>query len=290
MNFSDAFKYPFRNFAKVLSIVLAMTIAFAVFIAMTLNSYDWTSLLAELIGHDLPDSYARTFQPFGGTTIAGIVGLLLVAVVSGFWTSGYSVEVVRAVMREQEWMPAVDFGRNVKDGAYLFASSLAYWALFVALIVVLAVVGGLLGEVVEFARTIVAIGAIVCVFGAAFVMGWGYFVGMARFAAEGDHKASWRIWENMRFAWSNWQKGARLALYMIAFSIIYGIARQIVDGVFGGLMGANLFAGFTLSIIIYYIFNLMQHFSTQVLIAQYAVEIGIRSDRYDSDKDKVDAF
>jgi len=290
MNFSSAFKYPFRNFAKVMSIVLAMTIAFAVFIAMTLNSYDWTSLLAELIGHDLPDSYARTFQPFGGTTIAGIVGLLLVAVVSGFWTSGYSVEVVRAVMREQEWMPAVDFGRNVKDGAYLFASGLAYWALFVALLVALEVVGGLLGEVVEFARTIVAIGAIVCVTGAAFVMGWGYFVGMARFAAEGDYKASWRIWENMRFAWSNWQKGARLALYMIAFSIIYGIARQIVDGVFGGLMGANLFAGFTLSIIIYYIFNLMQHFSTQVLIAQYAVEIGIRSDRYDSDKDKVDAF
>lgn len=290
MNFSSAFKYPFRNFAKVMSIVLAMTIAFAVFTAMTLNSYDWTSLLAELIGHDLPDSYARTFQPLGGTTVTGIVGLLLVAVVSGFWTSGYSVEVVRAVMREQEWMPAVDFGRNVKDGAYLFASSLAYWALFVALIVVLAVVGGLLGEMVEFARAIVAFGSIACVFGAAFVMGWGYFVGMARFAAEGDHKASWRIWENMRFAWSNWQKGARLALYMIAFSIIYGIVRQIVDGVFGGLIGADLFAGFTLSIIIYYIFNLMQHFSTQVLIAQYAVEIGIRSDRYDPEKDKVDAF
>ncbi|MDE2777839.1 MAG: DUF4013 domain-containing protein [Chloroflexota bacterium] len=287
MNFSSAFKYPFRNFAKVMSIVLAMTIAFSVFFAMILNSYDWATLLAELFGHDLPGSSAGTLQPLGGTTIAGIVGLLLVAVVSGFWTSGYSVEVVRAVLREQEWMPAVDFGRNVKDGAYLFAASLAYWALFIALIVVLAVFGGLIGEIVEFARPVVAIGSIVCVTGAAFVMGWGYFVGMARFAAEGDHKASWRIWENMRFAWSNWQKGARLALYMIAFSIIYGIARQIVDGVFGGLMGANLFAGFTLSIIIYYIFNLMQHFSTQHLIAQYAEEIGLGGDRYNPGKDKV---
>lgn len=290
MNFSDAFKYPFRNFAKVMSIVLAMTIAFAVFIAMILNSYDWASLLADQFGHDLPDSYARTLQPLGGTTITGIVGLLLVVVVSGLWMSGYSVEVVRAVMREEEWMPSVNFGRNVKDGAYLFASSLAYWALFVALIVVLAVVSGLLGEIVEFTRTFVAIGAIACVLGAAFVMGWGYFVGMARFAAENDHKASWRIWENMRIAWSNWQKGARLALYMIAFSIIYGIARQIVDGVFGGLMGANLLAGFTLSIIIYYIFNLAQHFSTQHLIAQFGAEIGLGGDHYNPDKGKVDAF
>ena len=30
MNFSSAFKYPFHNFAKVMSIVLALTIAFAV--------------------------------------------------------------------------------------------------------------------------------------------------------------------------------------------------------------------------------------------------------------------
>lgn len=288
MNFSSAFKYPFRNFAKVFSIVLAMTIAFAVFIAMILNSYDWASLLAELFDHDLPDDYVRTFQPLGGTTITGIFGLLITAVVSGFWTSGYSVEVVRAVMREEEWMPAVAFGRNIKNGAYLFASSLAYWALFVALIVGFAVVGGLLGEIVEFARGIVGLGAIVCVFGAAFVMGWGYFVGMARFAAEGDHKASWRIGENMRIARDNWRKGARLALYMIAFSIIYGSARQLVDGIFGGFLNADVLAGFTLSLIVYYFFNLMQHFSTQVLIAQYAIEIGIRSDRYDSEKDKFD--
>ena len=48
MNFSSAFKYPFHNFAKVMSIVLALTIAFAVFIAMILNSHDWSPLLEEL--------------------------------------------------------------------------------------------------------------------------------------------------------------------------------------------------------------------------------------------------
>ena len=94
----------------------------------------------------------------------------------------------------------------------------------------------------------------------------------------------------MRVARNNWAKGLSLLLYMIAFSIIYGVVRSVVDGVFGGLLGMNLLAGITLSIIMYYIFNLMQHFSTQVLIAQYATEIGIRSDNYDSEKDKVDAF
>ena len=284
MNFSSAFKYPFQNFAKVMSIVLALTIAFAVFSAMVLNSYDWSPLLAGLYGYEFSNSYAETFQPLGGTTIIGIVGLLLVAIVSGFWLSGYSIEVIRAVMREDEWMPAIDFGRNVKDGALLFVSSVAYWSLLILLIAVLAVVSGLLGRV-GFLGMLVAIASMVIIVGLIFVMGWGYFVGMARFAAEGDYKASWQIWRNMRAAREHKGAGLTLLLYMIAFSIIYGIVRQIVDGVFGGLIGANLLAGITLSIIIYYIFNLMQHFSTQVLIAQYATEIGIRSDDCDA-KDK----
>ena len=199
MNFSSAFKYPFHNFAKVMSIVLALTIAFAVFIAMILNSHDWSPLLEELYGYGLADSYANTFEPLGGTTIIGIVGLIVVAIASGFGLSGYSIEVIRSVMREDEWMPVVDFGRNVKDGAYLFASSVAYWLLFIVLIVVLSVVYGLLGRV-GFLGMIVAIGSVVLMVGAAFVMGWAYFVGMARFAVEGDYKASWQIWRNMRTA------------------------------------------------------------------------------------------
>lgn len=286
MNFSSAFKYPFHNFAKVMSIVLALTIAFAVFIAMILNSHDWSPLLAGLYGHDVSSASADHFQPLGGTTIVGIIGLIVVAIVSGFWLSGYSVEVIRSVLREDKWMPGGDFGRNVKDGAYLFASSVAYWLMFFALIIGLAVLYGVLGRVGVLSH-LIGIGAVLFTVGAAFVMGWGYFVGMARFAAEGDYKASWQIKTNMRIARRNWRKGAALLLYMIAFSFVYGSVRQIVDGVFGGFMGANLLAGITLSIIIYYLFNLMQHFSTQVLIAQYASEIGIRSDHYNLDKDKV---
>lgn len=283
MNFSSAFKYPFRNFAKVMSIVLALTIAIAVFIAMILNSYDWTLLFAHLYDFEVADPSVNTIEPLSGTTIVGIVGLVVVAIASGFWLSGYSIEVIRAVMREDEWMPAVDLSQNVKDGALLFVSSVAYWLMFIALIVIVAVGNLMLGGIVTLILMVFALVAI-C------VMGWGYFVGMARFALEGDYRASWEIWKNMRAARVNWRSGANLLLYMIALSIIYGIVRQIADGIFGGLMGANLLTGITVSIIIYYIFNLMQHFSTQVLIAQYASEIGIHGDHYDPEKGKVDAL
>ena len=285
MSFSRAFKYPFHNFAKVMSIVLALTIAFAVFIAMILNSHDWSPLLAGIYGIEHADSYAETMQPIGGTTIIGILGLLVVAIASGFWLSGYSIEVIRSVMREDEWMPAVDLGRNMKDGACLFASSVAYWVLLGLLIAALALANGVFGQI-GFLSGLVLFASVIVAIAAAFLMGWGYFVGMARFAAEGDYKASWQIRDNMRMARANWRKGLSLLLYMAAFSIIYGAVRSVVDGVFGGLLGANLLAGVTLSIIIYYIFNLMQHFSTQVLIAQYALEIGIRSDNYNPEKDK----
>ncbi len=289
MNFSRAFKYPFQNFAKVMSIVLVLTIAFALFIAMILNSYDWSPLFEQLSNFDGADSYAHEMQPMGGTTITGFFGLLLVAIVSGFWLSGYSIEVIRSVMREEEWMPPVAFGQNVKDGALIFASSLAYWLLFIMLIVGLTLVNGLLGQINSVAA-LAAVASFFFIVGAAFVMGWAYLIGMARFAAEGDYKASWQIGQNMRLARANWRNGLTLVFYMIAFSILYGAVRSAVDGIFGGLMGMNMLAGITLSIIIYYIFNLMQHFSTQVLVAQYAGLIGIGSDHYDPEKEKVDTF
>ena len=145
MNFSRAFKYPFQNFAKVMSIVLALTIAFAVFIAIILNSHDWSPLFESLYGLESPVGDDYLSEPFSGSTVIGVVGLLVVAIVSGFWISGYSVEVIRSVMRDEEWMPPIDFGRNVKDGAYLFLSSVAYWILLIIMIAFVAVVAGFVG-------------------------------------------------------------------------------------------------------------------------------------------------
>ncbi len=290
MNFTNAIKYPFQNFAKVMSIVLAMTIAFAVFIAMILNSHDWTPLLTAMTNLDVSQSHTETLQPLSGTTITGFFGLLLVAIVSGFWLSGYSVAVIRAVLREETWMPEVNLGQNIKDGTALFAASAAYWVLFALLMVVMVTLTGLLGQIIDILGLLAALASFVIVVGAALVMGWAYFVGMARFAAEGDYRTAWQIRRNIRIAREYRGQGFTLLLYMIAISLLYGVVRQVVDSVFGGLLNANMLAGITLSLIIYYLFNLMQHFSTQHLIAQYASEIGIRGDHFNPGKGKIDEF
>ena len=287
MNFSSAFKYPFQNLAKVISIVLALSIAFAVFIGLILNSHDWSPLFEQIYDLDPSEHIIGEPEAMGATPVIGFLGLIVVAVVSGFWISGYSVEVIRLIWQGVEYMPDIEFSRNLKDGFYLFLSSVAYWILFIGLLAVEAIVltaTGSLGAI----NALLAIVAVPVTIVAIAVMGWAYFVGMARFAAEGDHRAVYQIRRNMGIARDNWTKGAGLLLYLIALSIIYGIFRAIVDGIFGGVLGATAMLGITLSIVIYYVFNLMQHFSTQHLIAQYAVQIGIGGGEYDPGKEKVD--
>ena len=105
MSFSNAFRYPFQNFARVLSIVLVMTIAFAVFIGLMLNSHDWSFLIAQIYDLDPNEYIIGEPQALGAAPLIGVVGLIVVAVVSGFWLSGYSVEVIRSVWDEIEYMP-----------------------------------------------------------------------------------------------------------------------------------------------------------------------------------------
>ena len=284
MNLSSAFRYPFQNLAKVISIVLALSIAFAVFIGLMLNSHDWSVVLAQVYNLDPSEYIIGEPEEMGVTPAIGFLGLIVVAVFSGFWISGYSIQVIRLIWQGVEYMPEIEFSRNLKDGFYLFLSSVAYWILFIGLLAVGAIVlkaTGSLGVI----NALLAIVAVPATIVAVAVMGWAYFVGMARYAAEGDHRAVYQIRRNIGIARDNWTKGAGLLLYLIALSLIYGIVSAIVDGIFGGVMGM---LGITLSIVIYYTFNLMQHFSTQHLIAQYAVRIGIGGDEYEPGKEKVE--
>ncbi|MCY3780313.1 MAG: DUF4013 domain-containing protein [Chloroflexi bacterium] len=287
MNFSSAFRYPLQNLAKVLSIVLVLTIALSICLGLIVNSYDWSPLVAMLYGIDLGAGYSNEFQPFSWSTLFGVLGLLVVAVISGFWLSGYSVEVVRSVMNGMETMPAIQFGRNLKDGFYLFIAALAYGLLFAGLMLIAFTFLGLTGSPDGMNIIVVLASAIVAIVAFAF-MGWAYLIGMARFAAEGDYKASWEVFRNIRLARENWRSGLMLLLYMIALTLIYGVVRSLVDAALGGLTGGFDIVSIALWIIVYHIFNLMQHFSTQHLIAQFGTEIGIRSDYYDLEKEKHD--
>lgn len=286
MNFPSAIRYPFVNFAKVFSIVLVMTIAMALFTGLFFNSLDlegfetaftnWTN--SEDVSHlEMPDI------DLGGTAVMGIFGMFAVAVVSGLWLSGYSVSVLRALMQDEQQLPAIQLGRDLADGVYLLVAAIAYGALFLVLIIAeVAVLGitsglGMITGLLGMAVFLLSIGA-------AAVMGWAYFVGMARMAAEGNQRAAWQLRRNMFIARQNWRWGAFLLLYMILLSLGYGMVSSLVGNVFGSLAGA---AGATLSIILYYFFQLMQHFSTQHLIAQYAMAIGVGGGKPKADETMI---
>ncbi len=288
MNFSAAFKYPFQNLAKVVSIVLALTIGVALALGLLLSTQDWSPWLEQLFITSSVPTGSDSLVGVNSNALLSLLVLIIVVIIEGFWLSGYSIEVIRSVVRGEETMPAIEFVRNLKGGFYLFLSSLAYWALSViaavAVVLLFSVSGSLslLGGLISLA-SVLGMAALL------FVLGWAYFVGMARFAVEGDHRAAWQIRHNMGIARQNWRSGFGLLVYLVFLSIIYSVVRSVADGVFAGIVQPGLLiTGLTLSALIYYMFNLMQHFSTQHLIAQYAVNIGIRGADYDSDKDKVD--
>lgn len=293
MSFSSAFKYPFRNFAKVMSIVLVLAIALSVCVALILNTHDWTPLLKLFYHIEQPDGVRDSLAPMSGTTTIGTIGLMLVVVFSGFWLTGYSIEVIRSVIRYEDWMPKIDFGRNVKDGFFLFVASIAYGLLLILLMAVLYLLINIVSSIAILGFLALLAFLIVSVGGVA-LLGWGYFVGVARFVAESDRGALWQVGRNVRIARNNWQAGIKLNFKMMAMTIIYVVVftfvEAVVDGIVGGVLNSDLMAAFTVSIISYYVFNLTQHFSTQHLIAQYAWEIGLGGDHYNPEKDKVGGF
>ncbi len=291
MSFFSAFKYPFQNLAKVISIALVMTIAIAVCITLILNTHDWSPLLQLLFRIEQPQSSVETLKPMSGSAAIGTWGLLLVVAISGFWLSGYSLTVVRSIMSQEERLPEVVFWRNIKDGVYLFVASAAYVTVFIILLAIVAIIASIfwfpLGlEIVFFLVVLPALFAVAC------VMGWGYYVGMARFAVEGNFRACRQIWRNMHWARRHPRAGLTILLYMVGLTIFYGILFVIADPIVGRILdatiGSNLMASFTAWIIEYYLLNLLLHFSSQHLIAQYGLKVGIGADHFDSRKLKVD--
>lgn len=284
MDFTRAFKYPFLNSAKVISIVLVLTIVFTFCIALIASSHDWSSYLQLIDYEETLHNFSELDAP-GAGALLGLLGLLVVMVFEGFWLSGYSVDVIRAIMKNYDTMPGIEIGANLRKGFWLFLSGLWYGVVSLFLAVALWLLVSI------FARlslgSVASIGAIVLVIAYIFLAGWAYFVGVARYAWAGDRSALFAIRHNMRIAREHRGLSIRLSAFMIALLIIYGTVRSIVESVIGGFLGPDIVVAAVVSFITYHAFNLFQHFSTQHLIAQYALAIGIGGQN-EFDKDKVD--
>lgn len=286
MDFTRAFKYPFHNSAKVISIVLVLTILFTFCIALIASSYDWSSYLQVLGYREALDSVSELDAP-GAGAVLGLLGLMAVMVFEGFWLSGYSVDVIRSIMKNYDTMPGIEIGANLRKGFWLFLSGLWYGIVSLFLGLVLWLLVGVFSKLSSLLGGIASIAAIVMVIAYVFVAGWAYFLGMTRYAWAGDRSTLFAIRHNMRIAREHRALSIRLSAFMIALMIIYGIARWLVESVIGGFIGPDIVVAAVITFITYYAFNLFQHFSTQHLIAQYALEIAVDG-QYEFEKDKVD--
>ena len=274
MSFSRAFKYPFHNSAKVISIVLVMTIAFVVCVALIANSADWSPYLQSAYAASAFSDVASQDEMNAGMFV-GFLGLLAVAVFGGFWMNGYSIAAVGEVMNGNDTLPGIDVGANTRQGFWLFLSSLVYALLNIVVWIgvgLVAAVAGSIGSLFNILTLIALFAALILI---SIPSGWAYFIGMARYADDGDRSALFDIGNNMRIARQNASTGIHLVLRFVGLTIIYGIVRTIVEGLLGGIAGSDIVVAAALAVSIYFFFNLFHHFSTQHLIAQYALAVGV---------------
>lgn len=292
MNFSDALKYPFNSLAKVFTIVLVMTISIAVFVAMIVNSFDWSTLFNEAYWDRIYNSSRVPAFPMPSAGfVPGVIGLFVVMIVQGLFLSGYGVRVIRHIMDGYEKLPAVELGQDIKNGFYLFLSSILYGLLFMPLMIIAVMLMGMFagpnGEGGGMAF-LTFCSAFIGFFVLAILFGWGYFVGMARFAAEGEGKVVFQIGTNISIAKDNLRNSLSMTGYQILLGLVYWFASQFVGsiGQFAAVpfvngdsmpSGTMIVAMASLFLLISFIQGIFQNISGLHLIAQYAYKVGIHS-------------
>ena len=291
MDFMSALRYPFNSIAKVFTIVLALTLALVVCLAIIVGSADWSAWVNEVHqlinqpelwmteNHDM-DADELQLLVFPAGAALGLFLLLLVLIVGGFWISGYSLSVVRAVMAGEERMPGFAHGKHLSDGLMLFLASIVYGiagCVVIALFMIVANFGG-----------VFALLGFVIMVGLFFLLGWSFYVGMARYAVGEGSGALFAVLNNIKTARAHWAAGLALTGWSIALAFVYKIGSGIVDAILGGIMAGDLVMDFAIVVVVFFALNFLQHFSTQHLIAQYALAVGVGEEQSMKQKSDFD--
>jgi hypothetical protein len=306
MDFTSALLYPFKSIAKVLTIVLVITIAVAMFIGMLLNSYDWVGFIRAL-QYNL-SLYGSDYQPANpfpfyetpiGMFIPAIIGLFIVGIMTWLWSSGYSIRVIRHVMDGYEKLPNIQLGKDMMTGIYLFLLNLFYGVIFFVFLIAVGILaalftgsnsGGGLSSLIVLGAFFVSIPLLI-------LMGWAYFIGMARYAADDDRSALFQLGTNLSIARQNVKISFSLTGYLVLLGLTFLFVSQFASNVLQlfatPFFGSNqdqtsiliaIVGSFMMSLAL----NIVQEFSRMHLVAQYAYHIGLYDDFDDYDGKKVD--
>lgn len=281
MDFTAALNYPFKSIPKVLTIVLVSTIALAAFLAMVLNSFDWIAYLQAMEIY-LTYEYMPALDAPSGMLIPGVIGLIVVLIAQGFWLAGYGVSVIRHIFEGFQQLPTVQFGTNLKDGFYLFLSSIWYGLIATVIAFGLFFAIGMVSVISEALGGLLFLGSLIVGIPAFFILGWAYFVGLSRYAADNDSQVLFQIPTNFRIAKQNWKLSLSLTGHQILLAILFGFVSQAVQTglqfIAYPVVGNDFGSGTLLTVVVLFFMvsftvNIVQQFSSLHLIAQYATEL-----------------
>ena len=269
MGFIRALKFPYRSIPKIVSIALVAVILLVARIsAMEVAGH----ALFRLYGYEANRPELSQPMPYwieDRVIEYGMIAIIISVAVATVWLSGYSVDVIRHVLRGGRSLPAIRFGANLQVGFALIVSRVAWTIGLTIFLLPLALFVSVLGDV-----ALIGFLAIV-----GFLMTLQYFVGMARIAVTGNYDTVFELRANLRVNWRHKRATALmvcgqavLALgYCCATALIFSEAAKLVpESIQASLVG--LVIGYTAILIIF----LLQHFSSLYLIAQFASKAGIR--------------
>ena len=199
-------------------------------------------------------------------------GLLLLGfLVIACWVYGYCFDIVIAVLRGDKRLPQLRMMAAV-EGCGLWCFSLKYWLPAIGFLIAITVYAASLPLAIG-SRAYAALLIMAAPVWLAFV--WGQVVGLARYAATGDHTLLYRRLENMRLALTQLRTTLAHTILAVLLTVLCAVAwtgpsvflsaRRELDFMVEAALGSF---GFYVALLCYAV-------ACSRLVASYALRIGI---------------
>ena len=196
------------------------------------------------------------------------------------WIYGYSFDVASRALQGEKQQPPLRMMSAVEGGG-LFFMHLKYWLPMIAYLIVIT----LLASTLPLATRNHSYHALLMMAApVALVMYWGNIVGLARYAAFGEHTLLYRRRENMRLALSQIKAALAFTGALIAVPVLGAFAWNILSGFLTGSGELDFMVVAALGSFGFYSTLLCCGIACSHLIARYAIKIGIGDHIKDSER------
>ena len=207
-------------------------------------------------------------------------GLFLLGFLSiACWINGYSFDILSRTLHGDKSLPPLRMMSAV-EGCGLSFLSLKYWLPMIAYLIVITVLASTLPLATRnhSYHALLLIGAPVML-----AMYWGYLIGLARFAAFGEHTLLYRRRENMRLALTNIRATLALTGALIALPVFCAVTWIGLSDLLISWRELDFMIEAALGSLGFYVVLLCWTIACSHLIARYAIEIEIWSSFRQSD-------